>query len=226
MKVRSKSKSRKRYLLWAGVSVFIAVVFIVFLLFYKPVGSASASAEDESKVSRYLTHVLAPQFYNGIQEGEPFDLVVAQDGINDIIARYEWPRKFDGTEFSTPVVHFVPDNIVLMGTVTFKDLDFVVTIVVKPVFDEQGLLNLRVRRVNIGAMNITFLAGIIAGTIYQNRVAAEPLDEDDWRARIAASLLNNVPFDPVFAFEDTNVRIEKATITQGKLILRLVPLDI
>jgi hypothetical protein len=49
------------------------------------------------------------------------------------------------------------------------------------------------------------------------------------RAKIAASLLNDEPFEPIlnvrdiFDDVDEKVRVEKITITQQKLILRLVP---
>jgi len=41
--------------------------------------------------------------------------------------------------------------------------------------------------------------------------------------KIAASLLNDEPFSPVFSIDDKNVRIEKITVDKEKLLLRLVP---
>ena len=42
-------------------------------------------------------------------------------------------------------------------------------------------------------------------------------------SQLSASLLNTEPFEPVFKVEDKKVRIEKITITQGKLTVRLAP---
>jgi hypothetical protein len=50
-----------------------------------------------------------------------------------------------------------------------------------------------------------------------------PIDFEDWRAKIAAALLNDEPFEPVFKVEDKTVRVERVTVTLGQLILHLVP---
>jgi len=89
--------------------------------------------------------------------------------------------------------------------------------------DQEGLLNLRVAKVKIGAMNITALARMLAKRIYQRRFATSDIDAEDWRAQISASLLDNEPFAPVFEIEDRKVRADKITITQGKLTIHLVP---
>jgi len=40
---------------------------------------------------------------------------------------------------------------------------------------------------------------------------------------MTASLLNGEPFEPVFKIEDKKVRLEKMTIKQKKLTIRLIP---
>ncbi|MCJ7777179.1 MAG: hypothetical protein MUP16_02545, partial [Sedimentisphaerales bacterium] len=55
------------------------------------------------------------------------------------------------------------------------------------------------------------------------------VDPCDLGARIAASLFNDEPFDPVFEIkevldgEEKKVRVEKITLTPEKLTVRLVP---
>ena len=200
-----------------------ASVSLVLLLLYKPVRYDPPDFAHSKEVSPYLTHQFLPQLYNGAQRGEPFDLVIIQKGINDIISRYEWPKEFDGISFSTPAVLFVPDCIVLMGTVNIKGVEFVVTIMAEPRVDEQGLLNLWVTKVKVGAVNITILTRVMAKTMYQQRLATTLIDTQDLRAQIAASILNDEPFLPVFKVEDKKLRVEKVTITQEKLTIRLTP---
>jgi len=226
LKKRKKRRFKKRYLLLADL---VAVIIILLLLLYKPahydppkpIGAAN------KEVSPYLTHVILPQLYNESQLGEPFYLTITQEGINDIIARSKWPRESNGVTLSAPVVHFVPDNVVLMGTASVKGVELVVTIVLKPALDQAGLLNLRVAKVKIGAMNLTPLAKLIAKRMYRKQIATAPIDKEDIGAQIAASLLNNEPFVPIIRStienEDIKVRIEKVTISQEKLTLRLVP---
>jgi len=229
LKKRKKRKFKKRYWLFAHLAVAI-VIFI--LLLYKPgrydpieVGGAEGKA-----LSKYLTHDLYPQLYNGDQLGEPYDLTVTQEGINDIIAHSRWPQESGDATFSAPAVLFVPDRIVVMGTVALKGVEFVVTIVLEPSLDEQGLLSLRVAKVKVGAMNITPLARLIAKKMYQQRLAAIPINKEDVGAKIAASLLNDESFDPVFKikeiFENEHiiVRVKRITIKQKKLTLRLHPI--
>jgi hypothetical protein len=164
-----------------------------------------------------------PHIYNNAQLGEPFDLVVIQKGINDIVARAKWPKELDGIRFSVPEVLFVPDSIVLMGTAFLGGVEFVVTVMAEAALDQEQLLNLRVSKVKIGAVNVTLIAKVIAKRIYQRRFATANTDSEDWRAQIAASLLNNEPFEPVFKVEDKKVRVEKITFMPGKVTIRLVP---
>jgi uncharacterized protein YpmS len=232
LKVRKKRKFKKRY--WLLLDLALAII-ILYLLFYKPARykplDINPAGNNQDQVSPYLSNVLLPQLHNGAQRQEPFDLVVIQKGINEAIARLQWPRESNGVLLSAPRVFFVTDKIVLMGTASIKGAELVVTVVGKPNLDEQGLLQLRVEKVKIGAMNITPLARVMAKKMYADRLATVHVDTENLRARIAASLLNDESFDPVFnvrdIFDDVDqkVRVEKITITQQKLTLRLVPVS-
>ena len=225
LKAHKKAKFKKRvYLLSTVLVVISAIVVIVFALFlhrpayYKPLDFA-----DSNEVSLYLTNELLPELYNGAQRQEPFNLVVTQSGINDIVARFKWPKEFSSIRFSAPMVFFVPDSIVLMGTVFLEGAEFVGTVVAEPSFDANGLLNLQVVSVKIGAVDVTPLARVLAKRICQQQFAAGKIDAEDFGARVAASLVNGEAFKPVFKIEDKKVRVEKITVEQKKLTIRLVP---
>ncbi|HUT28221.1 MAG TPA: hypothetical protein VMX13_00405 [Sedimentisphaerales bacterium] len=224
IKWRFGDKRNRRKLYWLLFHLAAVVILLGLLLYtpgrYKPVAQANSR-----NMSKYLTHELAPTFYNGAQKGRPFDLPVTQEGINDIIAHSGWPRQYGETSFCEPAVLFEPDGIVLMGTVDMRGVEFVVTIVLEPQLNDMGLLNLRVGKVKVGAMNVTFPARIIAKRMYEQRVGAAPVDFRDIRTQIAASLLNDEPFEPVFKAEDKYVRLEKITLEKEKLTLRLVPIS-
>jgi len=225
--VNKHGKRRFRKLKWflAVLLVLFGLIFIVVLMLLKnPEGYTRAEPIQNDHVSQYLTNILLPEIYNNAQLGEPFNIVVIQEGVNDIIVRSKWPKKSEGLTFLPPRVFFVTDNIVLMGTVLFRDTEFVVTIVGAPKIDEQGLLSIKVTKVKIGAIDITLIAGLIAKKIYQNSIAGKETEQNDLGTKIIASLLNNEPFEPVFDVENEKVRIENVTLTQKKLILRLAPL--
>ena len=225
LKACKKAKFKKRvFFLLAGLIIVSILAIVVFaLLLHRPAYYDPPDFAYSKEVSPYLTHDLLPQLNNGVQFQEPFDLIVSQRGINDVIGRSKWPRESDGVRFSAPEVLFVPDRIVLLGMVAVGDMEFVVTVVAEPAFNQEGLLNLRVGKVKIGAVNITPLARLVARRIYQRRRADNGIGTEDLRAKIAASILNGELFEPVFEVEGKKVRAEKITVSQGKLTVCLVP---
>jgi transcriptional regulator of aromatic amino acid metabolism len=110
-----------------------------------------------------------------------------------------------------------------MGTVVMDGAELVGTVVAEPGLDTEGLLNLQVVSVKMGAVDITPLARVLARRICQQQFAAANIGAEDMQAQMAASLLDGKPFKPVFKIEDKKVRVEKITIEQKKLTIRLVP---
>lgn len=220
---KAKFKKRIFFLLASLVIAGIMAIVVCALLLYRPAYYNPPDFVNGKEVSPYLTHDLSPQFYNGVQMREPFDLYVSQEGINDVIGRSKWPRETDGIRFSAPEVFFVPERIMLVGTAAVGEVEFVVTVVAEPAFDEDGLLNLRVGKVRIGAVNITPIARMVARRVYQRRRAEDGAGAENLRAKIAASILNNEAFEPVFEVEDKKVRAEKITISEGSLKIHLRP---
>ncbi len=225
LKIRKKARFKK-LVCWLLVDLAVAAIIFALLLYrpgrYKPADFGPGSYK-RGQVSPYLTHDLGPAFNKGVQYREPFELVVTQKGINDIITRGNWPMESEGILLYAPAALFVPGAVVLMGTADVKGVEFVITIELEPKIDEQGLLNLLVGKVKVGAMNITPLAKMMAKKMYTQRLAAVPIDKEALQTKIAASLLTNEPFEPVFRIVDKKVQIEKITIAKEKLLLRLVP---
>jgi hypothetical protein len=222
--LKNNKKKRFKKIYWLFIDLAIAAVILVLFL-YKPGRYTPPKPPAGKQVSQYLTNELLPQLYNGAQRGEPFDLTVSQDGINDVIARSKWPKESGDAKILAPQVFFVPDGAVVMGSVAMKGLEFIVTVELRPAFDANGLLNLKVEQVKIGAMNITPVARIVARKMYAQQLDKTDVDTENILAKIAASLLNGEPFEPVFKAEKKKVRIEKINITQGKLTARLIPLS-
>ena len=224
-KIHKKSK-RKKLVVWLLIDLTVATVVFLLLLYrpgrYDPADFDSLNQE-QGQVSTYLTHVLSPQFYNNSQLGEPFNLVVTQDGINEIVAGLGWPKFSEGVMLYAPAVLFVPGSVVLMGTANVKGVELIITIELVPKIDEQKLLNLDVIKVKIGAVNITPLARMVGKKMYAESLATMPVDKEALQTKIVASLLNEEPFEPVFRVENSKVRIEKITIQKEKLTAHFVP---
>jgi hypothetical protein len=206
----------------------LAVAVVVFvLLLYRPgrydPADFDSFGHERGQVSPYLTHELSPHIYNNSQRGEPFDLVITQIGINEIVAGLGWPKFSEGIMLYAPAVLFVPGSTVLMITANVKGVELIITIELEPKIDEQKLLNLHVVKIKVGAMNITPLARMMGKKMYTERLAMLPVDREALQTKIVGSLLNEEPFDPVFRIENSKVRIEKITIHQEKLTAHFVP---
>jgi uncharacterized protein YpmS len=225
LKIRKKTRFKK-LIFWLLIDLAVAALIFAILLYrpgrYNPV-DVDFGSDRRGEVSPYLTNDLSPKIYNGTQKGEPFEVVITQKGINDIITRGNWPMESDGILLYAPAALFVPGIVVLMGTADVKGVEFIITIELEPEIDEQGLLNLRVSKLKVGAMNITPLAKIMAKKMYAQKLSSMPVDTEALRTKIAASLLTDKPFEPIFKIDDKKVRIEKITVAEEKLLLRLVP---
>jgi len=223
LQIRKKAR-RNKLIRWLLVDLAVAAIVFALLLYrpgrYKPTGSGNYK---RGEISPYLTNELSPAIYNGTQHAEPFDVIITQEGLNDIIARGNWPMESEGVLLYAPAALFVPGRLVLMGTADAKGVEFVVTIELEPKIDEEGLLNLQVAKVKVGAMNITPLAKIMAKKMYAQRIAGLEVDTKALQTKIVGSLLNDEPFEPVFSIDEKKVRIEKITIEKEKLLAHLVP---
>jgi hypothetical protein len=224
-KIHKKSR-RKKLVLWLLIDLAVAAVVFALLVYrpgrYDPADFDSFDLE-RGQVSPYLTHELSPQVYNNSQRGEPFNLVVTQSGVNEIVAGLGWPKFSEGIMLYAPSVLFVPGSIVLMITANFKGVELIITIELEPKIDQRKLLNLHVAKVKVGAMNITPLARMMGKKMYTEKLAMLPVDTEALQTKIVGSLLNEEGFEPVFSVEDNKVRIEKITVYKEKLTARLVP---
>ncbi len=221
-------KSRiKRLVIWLTIDFIVMVTIFILLMYrpgqYNPIVPGPESYESE-QVSKYWTHQLLPEIHNNSQLGRPFDVILTQEGINDIISRANWPIQSEGIMFYSPAALFVPGTVLLMGTADVRGVEFIITIELVPMIDEDGFMNLQVAKMKIGAMNITPIAKAIAKKMYSQRLAAFPIDTQDFRAKIIGSLLNDEPFEPVFRIGENRVRVEKIDIEQSRLIARMTPI--
>ena len=222
METRKKSRRRK-LLIWLGVDLLIAALVCALLLYkpsrYHPVAPAHSDPNGR-QVDAYLYRDLSSNFYNNAQKQRPFEMAVLDKALNQAVAQLKWPQESGGVTLLAPQVFFTPGRITLMGTAQVEGADFVVTIEFGPRLDDQGQLNLLVEKVKVGAMNVTPLAKMMAKRMYKERIESVSVDMQDLRTKIAASLFNEEPFDPVLQIEDKWVRLKGFDLTDGKLTAR------
>ena len=221
-------KTLRRVLCIAIIVLAVACVAVVFLLTHVPGGYQPLRPPPTDEVSPSLTHYLAPNFHNNIQLDRPFDVVVIQKGLNEIIVDenslgWAWPYSLNGVVISAPSVVFHQDTIMLMATVDYAGFPIVVTFIGTPKLDENGLLSLNIRKVKAGAVNITLLAGFIARRVIAHQLRILP--DTQWLRDLDGALADNKPFDPVFPIynSEKHIRLTKAEITTAKLLLGFAP---
>jgi hypothetical protein len=220
---KRKKSRRRRLLIWLSIDVAVAAVIIGLLAYrpsrYHPV--VPPPNPDGETVHPYLHRDLGSTFYNEVQKQRPFQMVVLDEKLNEAIADKNWQS--EGVALGAPQVFFVPGRITLMGRADIEGAGFIVTIEIEPKINEQGYLDLPVKKVKVGAMNVTPLARMMSRKMYQEQVNTGAIDMENLGTKIAASLLNGQPFEPVMEVDDKWVRLKSFDITQGKLTAQFVP---
>lgn len=220
--VSRKSKSRwKRYIATAAVVCLLVPAVGWVLLRVSPKAYQPLTAANPEEVSPYLTHQLGPDFFNQVQFNEPFDLVIDQTGLNDILSRGVWPQQVGGVFVGTPAAMFEAGTLHLMSRIGYYGLSSVVTVTARPVMDERGRLNLNIQAVRLGLIPVTSLAARIAQKAVDEN-AAEFRDWPDAEATITA-IIANEPFEASFTFDKQRIRLQQVTLEPGRLRLRLAP---
>ncbi|MHC4187982.1 MAG: hypothetical protein ACYSRQ_07290 [Planctomycetota bacterium] len=221
-------KPYKKFLkraIWPAISLMLSII-IVLLLLYKPAGyipaEKAASLSSESQLSQNITNRLLPEFYNGIQQLEPFEMTINEEEINEIIAHAEWPKYSEGFIFYAPKASLSPGKVGFMCTILQfgLDVELVVTVQTEPGLDDEGLLNINVTEVKVGAVNITPLASYLGRRTYQQQ-KPDYIDPEDWRSKIAGSIFESAGFEPVFRIKDRWVRLEELEIKEECLRVSL-----
>ena len=215
------SERRKRQLL-IGLT---AVLVILILLFHRPAAYHPVYVRSDNSISTYLTNELLPAIYNGAQREQPFEAVITQESINEVVGRLDStssPYKGGGSRLSKPMVVFSPGRVVLMGTINQGGLKFVISFETEPRINEPNSVNLRLTSVKIGALSVTPFARRLARRMYREQIAAER-DMQDIGGLIIRMVLNDEPVESVFDIEDKEIRVEKIIVSEGKLAIRLVP---
>ena len=209
---------------WLLIDLAVTLI-ILALLVYRPAGYKPTTPAQTNELNKYWTYY-SSQFYNGAQLQKPFELVLTEEGLNQIVASSGWPKASEGVSFSKPQVVLEEDQVILMGTAGVGDIQLIVTIVGNPSVDENRLLNLKITKIKIGAMNITPVAKIIAKQMYAKEMPQLDSERDDLAKKILASLLTDKGFEPVFSPPNDKrkkARMERISVEKGKIIIGFVP---
>ena len=219
-----KAKPAKFKALGIVIGMVVLLLTLTVFMFTRTPEMYAPSQPSDNKVSPYITHHLGPELYNNVQLDAPFNLLISEEGINDIIARNIWPQRFGSVSIDRPAVVFQPGMIHLMGTVDYSRLPFVATITAYPRLNSDGKLQLNIATIKAGSVDITVLAKTITGKILADQTKAMP--EDNWMQSLSDALIKNSAVEPVFEFPGKNrdLRITAIDIKENELMVTLKPL--
>ena len=163
--------------------------------------------------------------YNNSQLDEPFEVVITEEGLNDIIARWRQPIKFNNITFTDPQAILTQKQIILMATARTRYANPVLTIRITPAIDYLGQLNIHVDSVSLGAAGVTTVAKSMGNKAFADWLSFTGTEPNDIAAQLCRSLLNDEPFEPVFKVGDKSLRICKIKLEKKKITAFLLPLS-
>ncbi len=215
-------------ILFVIVSAFLTAAIMLAMLQKKPRAYALTPPPPKTKqVSPYLTHYLAPNVNNNIQSDEPFEIIVPQKNLNEIIAvesslGWKWPVVYPNVIISRPVAIFDTSKIMLMGKVDIVGFETVITICATPKIGEDGLLSLNLQYIRAGALDISYLAKKTIKKVIESQLSEAK--EQYWLKDILGACVNNTPFKPIFpTVYDRHITLIKSEISKKMLILLFMP---
>lgn len=225
-KPKTKRRSPLKIFYWflASTITLLALGYILFT--HRPGHYNPPQPRTTDEVNPYL-HELGKDFHNGIELNSPFEVLVLQDKLNQVIADgdmlgWDWPITLNGVTFSTPMVVLEEDRIILMGKVDFG-ISFVASIIIAPEIDENGLFYLNIKKIKAGALNITKLSKSIGGNIMA--VQVQDLQYKQWLLDLSGALLENAPYEPIYPIppQKKQIRLTYIDMSEGKLVIRFAP---
>jgi uncharacterized protein YpmS len=221
----NEKKNKFKKYLWPAITLALTLLVIALVLTaYRPGRYAPVRIADQNQVSPYLTHQLMPTIYNNAQLDKPFEVIITQQGLNDIVARLPQPIRLHNITLADPQVFLMSERIVLMAAVRAKPIDFFVTIELNPTINERGLLNLHINNIKLGMVNVTAVAKLIGDKAYSNWLTTTGTEPNNFAAQVCRSFLRDKPFEPVFEIRGKTLRLTKINVETKGIVVQLNPI--
>lgn len=207
------------------VGWLISLAFFLLLLWFvglfrTPGHYRITNPPADAYASQYLTNYILPQLLNKSQYDQPFDLVISEEGINDIIVRHIDANSLRQSNLSNISVTFTKKRILLTGKTVYCGLDFIITVVLKPYINRKGYFFLKVPKIQAGTSRIPFAVSAARERILQELAGfLNDLDIAD----STEAVLNSRRIEPVFSINHRKLRINKITIQDKELIIHFLP---
>jgi len=202
---------------WLLIFLF---VFWLIRLFSVPRYYRTVKPVSDGQVSLYLTNYILPELHNKSQYGQPFDLVISQNGVNDIITRHIDANSLQRSGFSDLSITFKKDKILLTGKTSYWGFDFITTVVLRPYIDKKGYFHPGASKIQVGKSRLPFAVEIVKRKIFYKLAS---LSDDSNIAGVIGILFSGDKTEPVFTLNHTTLRIEKITVRNREITVSFLP---
>jgi hypothetical protein len=224
LEYQTGKRPSKRANFWKIFLIFAAILIIfggIWFngLFKVPTHFRTVQIVDSNEVSQYLTNVVLTQFYNKSQIPEPFDVVLTQDGVNEIISKFLTNDMLKKWNFSDISITFERGQILLTGKTVYRGHDFIVTAVFTPRINGKGF-NAGFSKMFAGTSRLPFAKRILRDRILY-KLAGTKIESDAIHYAGIIFSENHIP--PQFEFNHRNIKVQQINIEDKKLTIRFLP---
>lgn len=222
-----------------GLIVIVSALLLMSLALHEP-GAYQPVPAETGGISPYITHKLAPEVFLKVQLDNRFEIIVEQDGLNDIVARLDWPRQSGKATIQQPVATLDPNGLSVMAKVHYLKLPVVLTVKARPEILEDGRLVFNLRTVRAGKIPVTPIARMIIAKALDDEIEKlggkiEAPDTNvlkklyytktrDTLVALKPALLENEPMDPSFPVSRTKrIHLDAVEFNSKAAVLRFTP---
>ena len=222
MSVKKKKKIATTFIL-------LILDIVVVLVCYKMFKTSPADFEPErpiisDEISPYITHNIAETIYNGVWSGKEFELLLTDEGVNDILARQDWPIEVEDMTIESACVKIKPGLVRVMGKVDCKYFDTVVTADSWAELDENTNMTLKLGQVKAGNFPIRFVVFPLLKKNLEEDI--ENYEADSIERKVAESFFEAKAFEPVIdlGVGGRKIKILGIELLEGMAKIRLLPM--
>lgn len=204
-------------IIWVVIVVLPTAVFaLAAALHYRPGAYQPPAPPGGDAISPYLTHQLAPTFFNQMQLEQPFELVITQEGFNEILACWQWPRQIGTMTVGQPYIVFGNRYLDILCPISYRGWLAFVSVAVEPKLGSS--LRFKIHSIRLGAVPVTYFSLPWLRHFWQ---AYEPQNDDPIVFAVLDAALSQKPLEPAFELFGYQLGVEKITVQKNQMILQL-----
>ncbi len=223
LKKMFKEKTTRKHIVASSAICLILMGLWTLSLFRAPRLYHPPEPIKSKGISPLFTHQIAPQLHNKSQLAEPFDLIITEAGVDDLIARKFSAYQKAGIVIDAVDIAFVKGKILLMGRIKTENLNFVATVPICLNVKNNRTLEFDMGVVRAGRAPLPFAAKIFDDALADNLTAV--LKEHLAGAFDTENLNGSLAVPAAYELNGKKFLIDKVSVEKAKLLIHFIPAD-